>query len=187
MTRVKAGAASVLLLATLVSSLSIATAQDGNKDEALGVPPEKQALEDALDRARADAWRADKKSDPGRPPEDSEPAPIVGLIEGFGAPVSGFIFSAENAWCGWLDDRTYVQVWAGAPSMKQEQGMVMVAARGGSDGVWDLSTETQLRLIEVPSGRGPLRVVGVEGGIVTVRGSDGSEASVDARTMTLVE
>ena len=86
------------------------------------LPSEKVALESFAAASQSAAPRADKSTDPGRPIViQTDPPPDVGLLGQVNAPAPGGVFTPTNAWAGWIDASTFVQVW-------QEIGPSSVAA-----------------------------------------------------------
>lgn len=168
--------AAVLLLAAISATL-ISAADPADK-----LPPEKQALVDFAAAQRTAGKSADKTKDRGAPLVlQADPPAEVGLLGPVGAPVSGSIFTSENAWAGWLDDQTYAQVYAGAPGENRAQGLLFVVLRSGDLGILKADGGSSSQVISAPIG-GPLHIVRVEDGLLIVANPGGREARFDPST-----
>ncbi len=170
---VAAAMATVLLLAAVGATL-ISAADPTDK-----LPPEKQALVDFAEAQRQGGKPADKTKDRGAPLVlQADPPAEVGLLGQVGAPVAGSIFTAENAWAGWLDDQTYAQVYAGAPGENRTQGLLFLVLRSGERRVLKADGGSDSQVITAPIG-GPLHIVRVEGGLLVVANPSGREVRFD--------
>jgi hypothetical protein len=157
-TRFIAGASAGLLIAGAATGMLMA-ARPADR-----LPPAKQALEDFAARHRANAPKADKHHDAGRPLVlQTDPPPETGLLGTVGAPVMGGIFTPTNAWAGWTTPTTFVQVYAGESPDHPGKGVVLVVRRTGANGRLDPRVEPVVRYIHAPAAGGPLRIVRVSG------------------------
>jgi len=112
------------LLATVASGCAV-----GGADT---LPPEKAAIASAAAALQSTAPRADKSTDPGRPVViETDPPPEVGMLGQVNAPAPGGIFTPTNAWAGWVDAKTYIQVWAGDQPEYGGGGLMLVMRRPG--------------------------------------------------------
>lgn len=169
-----AAALAVVLLLAAASATLIAAA--GPTDQ---LPPEKQALVDFENAQQQGGDPADKGKDRGAPLVlQVDPPAEVGLLGPVGAPVAGSIFTAENAWAGWLDDQTYAQVYAGAPGENRTQGLLFVVLRSGEQRVLKADGGSSSQVISAPIG-GPLHIVRVEDGLLVVANPGGREIRFD--------
>jgi hypothetical protein len=142
------------------------------------LPPEKAALESFAAAFQSAAPRADKSTDPGPPLVIvTDPPPDVGLLDQVNAPAPGGIFTPTNAWAGWIDARTYVQVWAGDQPGSGGGGLMLVIRRPGiGDGAHlDPNAEPTASYVPPPSESGPLTIVAIRDGKLVVRTSTGTE------------
>jgi hypothetical protein len=149
------------------------------------LPPDKQALDRiAAEHQRAGATR-DKVTDPGRPVVDQpDPPPLTGLLGNVQAPIFGEIFTPVNAWAGWVDETTYVQVWAGVSPSKPGRGYVFVGRHTGAHGVIDHDVEPTTSLVAAPAGGLPLKILRVDGDILILVTPDGLEFRFDPASAT---
>lgn len=147
------------------------------------LPSEKQALESFALAQRSSRPAADKSTDPGRPVDgqvDSPPA--VGLLGQVNAPISSTEFTPTNAWAGWIDATTYVQVFAGdAPA---GGGRMFVMRRTGHAGHLDADSSPIATLVLPPEPGGPLSIVRVDGTRLIVANQHGVEFRFDPVAMT---
>jgi hypothetical protein len=172
MTRTKA--ALVLILASTGGGLVSCGAP------ASELPPAKQALETFASEFRSNASKADKSSDPGRPLVDqTDPPPATGLLGQVNAPISGSVFTPTNAWAGWVDTNTYVQVYAGDSPGQSGRGLMFVVRRAGSDGHLDSESSPSTQFVSPPEPGGPLEIVRVEGSELIVSNPQGHEFRFD--------
>jgi hypothetical protein len=149
------------------------------------LPAAKQALVDAAKVHRAAGRPAIKATDLGRPlVAQTDEQPATGFLGQVAAPISGEEFTAENAWAGWLDADTYVQVYAGSSPSRPEQGLVFVVRRHGRPDGRGGGLATRGRLIAKPGLGGPASIVRIEGRRVVVRDPHGHEARFDPGTET---
>jgi hypothetical protein len=157
-TRLIAAAGAGLLVAGGATSMLVAARP------ADSLPPDKQALEDFAVRHQANAPRADKRKDPGRPlVVQTDPPPEAGLLGVVGAPVPGGVFTPTNAWAGWTTPTTFVQVYAGDSPERPGQGLVFVVRRTGRNGHLDPTVAPVTRFVPAPGAGGPLRIDRVSG------------------------
>lgn len=156
---------------------------------ASSIPPEKAALESAAAAFRSSAPRADKSSDPGDPLViQTDPPPDVGLFENANAPAPGGIFTPSNAWAGWIDADTFVQVWAGAQPDFGGRGVVMVMRRPGvGDGSHlDPDTDATQSFVAPPGNGGRLTITEVRDHLLVIRNPKGTEFEFDPATGAFV-
>lgn len=174
--RIGAGLAGLLLLGLAAGLILAAGPQDA-------LPPEKQALVDAANAFRQGGQPADKSMDTGRPQiAQGDTAPMTGMLGAVAAPMAGGVFTATNAWAGWIDPTTYVIVYAGAPGENPGQGLVLLMRRTGADGFLDPSAEPTGRLIPAPLPGGPLRIVRLDGRDLIIANPAGHEFRFDPVT-----
>jgi hypothetical protein len=163
----------VATLALAATGMSVISAAGPPADK---LPAEKQALEDAAASLRANAPKGDKAHDPGRPVDtQAEGPPDTGLLGAFNAPISGTEFTPKNAWAGWTDASTYIQVWAGNSPTDPGNGLVFVVRRHGANGILDDSVAPVPALIKAAAAGGPLHIVRVEGDQLIVANPAGRE------------
>jgi hypothetical protein len=150
------------------------------------LPSEKQALESFALAQRSSGPRADKSTDPGRPVDGQvDPPPAVGLLGQVNAPISPTEFTPTNAWAGWIDATTYVQVFAGdAPT---GGGRMFVMRRTGHAGHLDADSSPTATFVPPPESGGPLSIVRVDGTRLVVANQHGVEFSFDPVAMTFDE
>jgi hypothetical protein len=169
-TRLIAAGGAGLLIAGAATGLLVA-ARPGDH-----LPPAKQALEDFAARHRANAPKADKGRDPGRPLiVQTDPPPETGLLGVVGAPAPGGVFTPSNAWAGWTSPTTYVQVYAGGSPDHPGTGLVLVVRRTGAMGHLDPTVAPVTRYVGAPAAGGPLRIVRVSGTDLIVANQGGHE------------
>lgn len=146
------------------------------------LPSEKARLESFAAAWQSSGPRADKSSDPGRPlVVQTDPPPAVGLFEHVGAPAPGGVFTPTNAWAGWIDAKTFVQVWAGDRPDSGGGGLIMVMRRPGvGDGVHlDPDAESVVAFVPPPTKGGPLRISAVREDGLVIRNAEGKEFLFD--------
>ena len=154
------------------------------------LPPDKAALESAAAAFRSSAPRGDKSSDPGRPSDgQTDPPPMTGLLGPRSAPASGGVFTPTSAWAGWVDAKTYVQVWAGDQPEFGGGGLMMVMRRPGiGDGAHlDPNAESTASYVPPPTSGGPLTIVAVRLGRLVIRNPGGTEFLFDSAAGAFVE
>jgi len=138
------------------------------------LPPDKQAIERIAAEHQREGATRDKVTDPGRPVVDQpDPPPLTGLLGNVNAPIAGEIFTPVNAWAGWTDETTYVQVWAGTSPSKPGRGYVFVGRHTGANGVVDHTVQPTTSLVAAPAGRSPLKILRVDGDTLTLGTPDG--------------
>jgi hypothetical protein len=142
------------------------------------LPPAKQAFEDRLDALRNSVAAADgsisaKSKDAAAPLilQVEEP-PVLGLLEGLDAPISGTIFSPTNAWAGWVSGN-YVRIWAGAPADDQAHALLFIVSRPADGTNIDWSTASDATLLAVPI-PGPVSIRAVESGVMILANPAGA-------------
>jgi hypothetical protein len=146
------------------------------------LPPAKRALETFAAERQANAPRADKSADPGRPVDaETDPPPETGLLGMVNAPVLGAIFTPTSAWAGWTDSSTYVQVFAGDTPEHPGRGAMFVLTRPGiGDGAHiDPNGAPTALFVDPPKPGGPLTIVAEKGGKLIVRNQKGKEYAFD--------
>lgn len=154
------------------------------------VPSEKAALESFAAAWQSSAPRADKSSDPGRPLLiQTDPPPEVGLFEHANAPAPGGVFTPTNEWAGWIDAKTFVQVWAGDQPQMGGGGLMMVMRRPGiGDGAHlDPQAEPTATFVPPPTRGGPLKIAAVDDSRLIVRNPKGEEFLFDPAAGLFVE
>ena len=140
------------------------------------LPPEKQAQVDAAASLRVSARRADKANDPGRPiAAQADTPPETGLVGLVNAPISGSLFTPQNAWAGWTSATTFTQVWAGAAPGDAGHGLVFVVRRMGDGHILDEGSSPVTVLVAAPAIGGPLKIVRVENGNLVIANPGGHE------------
>ena len=140
------------------------------------LPAAKQALEDFAARHRANAAKADKAHDAGRPlVVQADPPPETGLLGMVGAPAPGGVFTPTNAWAGWTSPTTYVQVYAGASPDQPGKGLVLVVRRSGVNRHLDSAASPVASYVAAPAAGGPLRIDRVQGADLILRNPGGHE------------
>jgi hypothetical protein len=150
------------------------------------LPSEKQAQESFALAQRSSGPVADKSTDPGRPVVvQVDPPPAVGLLGQVNAPVSGSEFTPTNAWAGWIDPTTYVQVFAG--DSPAGGGRMFVLRRTGHGGHLDADSSPTASFVLPPEPGGPLDIVRVEGTKLIVANHHGREFSFDPVSATFDE
>ena len=175
-------ATAVVLVAAVASGCAIGGAGT--------LPPEKAALESFAAAFQSAAPRADKSSDPGRPLViQTDSPPDVGLLGQFNAPAPGGVFTPTNAWAGWIDAKTYVQVWAGDQPEFGGGGLIMVMRRPGvGDGAHlDPNAEPTASYVPPPTKGGPLTIAAVRDGRLVIRNPKGTEFLFDPAAGAFVE
>lgn len=172
-------AAAVVITVIVTAGASLKTAADSTTIATV-LPPTKQALEDAAASYRATAPKADKAADPGRPVDtQTDGPPETGLLGAFNAPISGTEFTPENAWAGWINAKTYVQVWAGYSPEAPDIGLVFIVRRSGSNGRLDDGEPPAGSLVNAPKGDGPLEIVRAVGTKLIMADAQGRQAQFD--------
>lgn len=167
-------AASVLLLALSATAVAVVACSGPASD----LPPEKQALESFAAAQQSSGPAADKSADPGGPLiVQTDPPPLVGLLGQVTAPISGSVFTPTNAWAGWVDQSTYVQVYAG--DSPAAGGLMFVLRRKGSGGQLDPNASPATRFVPPPESGGPLVIVRVESDRLIVANQQGDEFRFD--------
>jgi hypothetical protein len=180
----------IVALACATSLMSASTVVDsvsaiGTFPTIEQLPPEKKALQDAAAAFTNSGAPGDKSKDPGRPLViQVDPAPATGMLGPVQAPTSGAIFSTTNAWAGWLDESTFVIVYAGAPSDDPTKGLVMIVRWTGSKGLLHPDVEPSGNIVSAPVIGGPLRIVRIDNGEVIVTNPNGREFRFDPRSST---
>ena len=150
------------------------------------LPSEKQALESFALAQRSSGPVADKSTDPGRPVGGQvDPPPAVGLLGQVNAPISSTEFTPTNAWAGWIDATTYVQVFAGGSPAGG--GRMFVMRRTGHAGHLDADSSPTATFVAPPEPGGPLSIVRVDGTRLVVANQHGVEFSFDPVAMTFDE
>jgi hypothetical protein len=149
------------------------------------LPAEKQAQIDAAKAHRLAGRPADKAADAGRPHiiQSDEPA-ATGLLGPVSAPIAGEAFTPANAWAGWVETQTYVQVYAGTSPSNPGQGLLFVVRRHGHQPNADPVGTPQGRTITVSRSGGPVHIVRSDGGRIVVRNSGGHEFRFNPATET---
>ena len=144
------------------------------------LPPDKQAMERMAAEHQREGATRDKVTDPGRPAIDQpDPPPLTGLLGSVQAPVFGEIFTPVNAWAGWVDATTYVQVWAGFSPSTPGRGYVFVGRHTGSNGRIDHVVEPSTSLVAAPAGDAPLTILRVDEDMLIMGTPDGLELRFD--------
>ena len=174
--RVAAGTAGIALVLVACGSALAPTP---------AIAPGKAALESAAAVFRSSAPRADKSSDPGRPPVlQTDPPPDVGLFEQVNAPAPGGVFTPSNEWAGWVDSDTFVQVWAGEQPEFGGRGVVMVMRRPGvGDGAHlDPDGHSTQAYARPPTIGGRLTITEVRDHRLVIRNTEGEDFEFDPGT-----
>lgn len=144
-----------------------------------GLPPEKQALEEAARLHRLQAPVRDKATDAGPAAGAAGAAdewvPETGMLGAVNAPVPGSQFTTTSAWAGWLTPTTYVIVHAGGPSANVAAGAVFIERIEGAGGRISSRSAPVRSLVRAAGAGGPLTVVRVEAGVVIVATPSGRE------------
>jgi hypothetical protein len=149
------------------------------------LPPDKQALESVAAEHQREGATGDKITDPGRPvAAASDPPPLTGMLGNVQAPIFGEIFTPVNAWAGWVDGTTYIQVWAGVSPSKPGRGYVFVGRHTGANGAIDHDVPPTTSLVAAPAGRSPLKILREDGGILILGTPDGLEFRFDPASAT---
>jgi hypothetical protein len=133
---------------------------------------------------------ADKSTDPGGPIViQTDPPPEVGLLGQVNAPAPGGVFTPTNAWAGWIDASTFVQVWAGDQPEFGGGGLMMVMRRPGiGDGAHlDPNGEPAASYVPPPTKGGPLTIVAVQDGNLVIRNPKGTDFLFDPAAGAFVE
>jgi hypothetical protein len=146
------------------------------------IPSEKVALESFAAAFRSSAPRADKSSDPGPPiASETDAPPEVGLFAHANAPAPGGVFTPSNEWAGWVDVKTFVQVWAGDQPELGGGGLIMVMRRPGlGDGLHlDPDAEPTQTFVPPPVKGGPLTITAVRKGLLVISNPKGDEFLFD--------
>ena len=170
-----------MLLAVVVSACGLVATPP--------MPPEKAALESFAAARRSSAPRADKSSDPGRPAvTETDAPPDVGLFAHANAPAPGGVFTPSNEWAGWIDAKTFVQVWAGDQPAFGGGGLVMVIRRPGvGDGVHlDPDAASMQTFVPPPVTGGPLTITGVRDRLLVIGNPNGRKFLFDPASGTFV-
>lgn len=148
------------------------------------LPPEKAAMESRAAAIRSSAPVTDKSSDPGRPVEQTDPPPEVGVLGNINAPAPESVFTASTAWAGWVDPSTYVQVWAGVKGDGTGAGVLFVMRRRGiGDGV-HLAPDSAptATFVDPPKPALTLRISAVAAGKLQITDSSGNAFVFDPAT-----
>jgi hypothetical protein len=147
------------------------------------LPAAKRAIEDTSAEHQREGATRDKNTDPGRPAiVQADPPPLTGLLGNVNAPIAGEIFTPVNAWAGWVDPTTYVEVWAGISPATPGRGFVFVGRHTGADGVIDNDVLPTTSLVAAPAGRSPLKILRVDGDVLILGSPDGRKFRFDPST-----
>ncbi|MFZ5854019.1 MAG: hypothetical protein ACOYXS_05855 [Chloroflexota bacterium] len=139
------------------------------------LPPEKQAMEQRIERDQAQAAPANKATDNGGPLIlQTDAPPVVGLGGAIDAPISGSEFIPSGAWAGWTKGGDYVQVWVGARPDEQDRGLLFVLRHVGNGNAIARDQMPTGRLIPVPI-PGPLSISSVDRDELVIRNPAGTE------------
>lgn len=170
-----------VIVATFIASSCIATAAPPKED----LPPEKQALVDSAEAHQNAGQPGDKSKDRGGPLViQVDPPPRTGLLGAVAAPVPGTIFTAVNAWAGWVDPTTFSQVYAGSPAEDRGKGLLFVIRRPGANGLLEPGAEPEVKILPAPIAGGPLKIVRVEGDRLILANPGGQEMTFNPATGT---